>query len=347
MIDGKKSVVRKRIAIETPDLKSQGSYFTDPKPDIQFVTSGCTVLDCALGGGWALGRVANIVGDKSTAKTALAGEAMINFTKQFPDGFAAYRDAEAAFDKGYAAAMGLPLKKIDFGKQRLATVEDFSRDIVKFADTVKEKRGIYVLDSLDALSDEAEMSREIGEATYGANKARKLSEMFRKVTDRVEASKTLLMIVSQVRDNIGAMFGEKSKRSGGRALDFYSSQTLWLYHKGYLKRTINKVERPVGISIKAQVKKNKVGLPFREVEFDFIFGYGIDELDASIQWLSAVGKLKEIDLTEPHIKEYLKETAKLSDADYKKECDRAAGAVKKVWAEVEQTFLPRRSKYGV
>src|SRR5260221_11413579 len=91
------------------------NYFTNPKPAYSFVKSGCTLLDCALGGGWALGRVVNIVGDKSTAKTALAVEALTNFVRDYPDGKAAYRDAEAAFDQGYSEAMGLPLEKVDFG----------------------------------------------------------------------------------------------------------------------------------------------------------------------------------------------------------------------------------------
>ena len=102
----------KRVRPKLDDEKT--SYFADEKKGYSFVSSGCTLLDCALGGGFPLGRIVNIVGDKSTAKTALATEALINFISAYPDGVPAYRDTESAFDQPYAEAMGLPLEKVNF-----------------------------------------------------------------------------------------------------------------------------------------------------------------------------------------------------------------------------------------
>lgn len=324
-------------------------YFVGDKEGLQFVSTGCTKLDCDLGGGLVLGRMANIVGDKSTAKTGLACEIVTNFVRKYPKGRAAYRDSESAFDQQYAQAMGLPVDKVDFGDKRVATVEDFARDLDSFITEcgAKDLPGIYVIDSYDALSDEAELEREFGEATYGANKAKAGSEMFRKLVGKVEGSKVLLLIISQVRDNINAKFGEKYKRSGGHALDFYATHIIWLSHVETLKRTIKKVERPVGILIKAKVKKNKVGVPFREAEFPFMFGYGIDDLYASFEWLKEVARLDDIDIDpKTSVKEYLKQLEGVSDDDYFKEVKRAATAVRVVWREIETTFLPSRRKYG-
>jgi recombination protein RecA len=346
MIDGKKSVVRKRIAIETPDLKSQGNYFTSEKSDLSFSSSGCTVLDCALGGGWCLGRIGNIIGDRSTAKTGLAVEALINFLQTYPKSRVGYRETEAAFDKKYAEAMGLPISKIDFGPHEpLNTVEDFARDFDKFLDErIKSKEaGIYILDSLDALSDEAEMERDIGKGTYAMEKAKMLSTFFRKSARKQEQAKVLLLIVSQVRENIGVTFGDKFKRSGGKALDFYASQVILLAHIETMKRTINKLTRPVGINIKAKVRKNKVGLPFREAEFIYEFGYGIKDVGASIAWLQTIDSLKDADIED--VKTYLKELETLSAAEYREECLRLSGVVKKKWAEIETLFIPQRMKY--
>lgn len=321
---------RQRVSLIAPQSSSPNSYFTSVKEGLSFVPSGCTLLDCVLGGGYVLGRVTNLVGDKSTAKTGLAMEALINFLLAYPEGRAAYRESEAAFDKGYAEAMGLPLDLIDFGPEEpLNTVEDFAREFDAFLDErIKAKRpGIYVLDSLDALSDEAEMERDIGKGTYAMEKAKMLSTFFRTTARKQEKAQVLLLIVSQVRDNIGAMFGDKHKRSGGRALDFYASQVLYLSHIETLTKTISKVRRPIGIVIKAKAKKNKVALPFREAEFHYLFGYGVDDINASIDWLDEVGRLGS--LTRDSLPDLI------------------TVAVKDAWREIEQTFLPLKSKYQV
>src|SRR5262245_5922907 len=286
------------------------NYFVADKPYLQFVSSGCTLLDCALGGGYVLGRITNIVGDKSTAKTALATEALTNFLIQYPKGLAAYRDAEAAFDQHYAEAMGLQIDRVDFGPEDkpLSTVEDFTTDLTKFLTkaAASGKGGIYVLDSLDSLSDEAEMDRDTGKASYGMAKAKLLSELFRKNARKLADARVLLLIISQVRDNIGAMFGDKHKRSGGRALDFYASQVLYLAPLGTLKSTKNKVQRPYGIEIRAKIRKNKVALPFREVDMEFHFGYGVEDIRACVNWLDEVDRLKDIHISKSDVKDYLK-----------------------------------------
>lgn len=325
------------------------SYFAEDKKNYSFVSSGCTLLDCALGGGYPLGRIVNIVGDTSSAKTGLATEAMINFVRAYPEGVAAYRDTEAAFDQSYAEAMGLDLDTIDFGSEEsLITVESFTRDFDKFLDErVKSKTpGIYVVDSLDALSDEGEMEQDIGKGTYGMAKPKLLSIFFRKTANRIEKSRVLLLVISQVRENIGVSFGEKYKRSGGKALDFYSSIALWLARVKPLKREIGKVERIYGALIRGKCKKNKISLPFREAEFAYIFGYGIEDLGASVEWLKEVGRLKDADIVQSQVKEYLREIEALTGKDYNTENTRVRQVVKKVWREIEVSFLPQRSKYA-
>lgn len=335
--------MRKKGALKP---KANGNYFTSPKTNHQFISSGCTLLNQALGGGWPLGRVSNIIGDKSTSKTALATEAVTNFRRQYPKGKAAFRDTEAAYDEAYARQMGLP-DGVDFGGERLSTVEEFHDDLLDFIGTCKGHQGIYVLDSLDALSDAAEMERAIGDTnTYGTQKAKKLSELFRKINSKVEASNVHLMIISQVRDNIGAMMGEKHKRSGGRALDFYASQVVWLAHLGRLDKQIKGVKRPYGIEVRAKVTKNKVGLPFRQVDFEFWFGYGIEDLVTSVLWLKEVKRLKDIKLNESDVKGYLSAIPEMSDAEYQKELSLVLPAAQQVWSEIDTSFLPKRVKYA-
>ena len=153
------------------------------------------------------------------------------------------------------------------------------------------------------------------------------------------------MIVSQIRDNIGVTFGKKHTRSGGKALDFYASQVLWLAHIKRLSRTHKKVKRVYGIKIKAKCEKNKISLPFREAEFDILFGYGVDNLGASLDWLEEIGRLKDVDLTKGSTKDFLKEAEDGSIEEFIETTERIDNVVIKIWQEIEEGFLPKRRKY--
>ena len=294
-----------------------GLYFSSAKKNYQFVSSGCTVLDCVLGGGWSLGHIANIVGDRSSGKTLLAMEAIANFFLSYDNGWVRYVEAESAFDIDYANALGIPMDRVEM-VNNLDTVETVFEDLSGLA---RKTPGLYIIDSLDALSDEAEMGRAIGEGSFGAAKAKKLSELFRRLVRKLKRQNVCVLVISQVRDNIGAMFGEKHSRSGGKALDFYASQILWLAHLKTVKRTINKIERPTGIMVRARCKKNKIGLPFRQADFSLRFGYGIEDTECSQEFLQTVGKAV------PKTPEALRE------------------AVIREWYNVERKFLPERRKY--
>jgi recombination protein RecA len=251
-------------------------------------------------------------------------EAVANFFMQYPEGKAWYNEAEAAFDVQYARALGIPIDKVGI-KNDCATVEDlFNHLDTVLKEAKKNVPGLYILDSLDALSDSAELDRGINEGSYGAAKAKQLSQLFRRLIRRLEQSNVCLLIVSQVRDSIGVAFGDKHSRSGGKALDFYASQVIWLAHLKLLKRTISKVERPYGTRIRAKCKKNKVGLPWRECEFEIHFGYGIRDMEASAEWLTSVGE-------------------RWSGA---KTANELRVMVQRKWSEIETSFLPKERKYG-
>ena len=265
-------------------IKPGGNYFSAPKKDIAFFSTGCKPLDLALGGGWAEGRIGNIVGDKSTAKTGLAVEASANFALKYPKGLIRYRECESAFDIHYARALGMPIDRIDFGDDPLDTIEDLFEDLGRVVAKAKQPE-LYIVDSLDALSDRAELEREMDKGTYGAQKAKNLSQMFRRLVRPLNKSRVTLLIISQVRSNIGISFGRDTTRSGGRALDFYASQVVFLARLGSISKTVSGMKRPTGIRIKAKVDKCKVGLPFREADFIVKFGHGVDDVEACRSYL--------------------------------------------------------------
>lgn len=319
--------------------------------NLEFFSSGSTILDLALGGGWPLGRVFNIVGDKSTGKTLLAIEAFANFKRVFPKGRMRYAEAEAAFDEGYAAILGFP-SDVEKPEEPLETIEQFHYDLDEF--TEKEGPSLYILDSLDALSDDAEVelfeknrkAYEEGKeqkASYGANKPKKLSGLFRQLVQDIAKRDCSLGIISQIRDNIGVSFGETKTRSGGRALDFYASQVLWLAHLGTDTRTVRKNTLPIGVKILGKVKKNKVGTPLREAEFGITFGYGIDDEISMLNYLKDQGFSKE---TYDDLKKKVETARNNQDYPALDELNRILKTeVTCIWKEIEADLAPVLRKY--
>lgn len=386
---------RKRTVIEDGSSgEAASSYFSniDQRTDLKFVRSGCAVLDAALGGGWVLGRVANIVGDKSAGKTLLAIEACANFHHSYPLGKIRYNEAEAAFDEAYAEALGMPAGVVDFKgmitsaadelkhaelsavmKDRNAsqreqeaadraikklekagagrpknTVEALYDDLVYTLDNNKGQPILYIIDSLDALSDEAEQDRNIGDGSYGGSKPKKMGEMFRRLVDRMEEQEMLFIVISQLRDKLNVTFGEKQTRSGGRALDFYASHIVWLAETGKIKKTMDKVDRIIGVNVRARVKKNKVGLPFRECAYPILFGYGVDDLTANVEWLIEVGcdeHLTGVGLSKAGYKVRLPNLRNKGGSEVAQLRKDLTAIVWREWQRIETGFLPQSRKY--
>lgn len=339
-----------------------GVYFGAPKTDLSFIKSGCTLLDCVLGGGWALGRMSNIIGDKSTGKTLLAIEATANFARQFPKGRIWYREAESAFDQSYAKSLGMPISRVEFRdkSEPFDTVEDMFEDLERIIGHFKGEGkksewvrgelkpgtpGLYIVDSLDALSDREEMKRDMSEGSYSLGKQKKLGQIFRRQVRGIERSEVCVLIVSQIRDKIGVTFGEKKMRAGGKALDFYASHCLWLSHIQTLKTTVDGESMASGVRIKAKAKKNKISMPFRECEFDIRFGYGIDDVAASLDWLVELKRAdKVLDGVKPGA--FLKLVEAEDQEGYEQKTSWLSGQVESVWYERESKLLPKRQKYA-
>ena len=337
-------MVTKREKLNPDEDSTEGSYFK-PESSVSLFPSGSQTLDCVLGGGWAGGRIINVVGDSSTGKTLLAIEAAANFDRQYKEGGIYYSEAESAFDEPYAEALGFPVSRVNFGEPE--TIEDVFEELEDICDKYPESNPacLYILDSLDALSDRGELEREIDDKTYGMGKAKALSQLFRRLVSKLGNKNITLFIISQIRENIGVTFGKRYIRAGGKSLQFYSSQIIYLAHMKMLTRQIKNVERPIGIQIKAKCEKNKIGLPFRTCEFPLIFGFGIDDLRGNLEWLQSVKRLDKFELDDKSMVSFMRNINKLSDTEYIDICADVAEVVKKEWDNIEQGFAPGRKKY--
>jgi recombination protein RecA len=282
---------------------------------ISSISTGSISVDWALGvGGLPRGRVIEIFGPESSGKTTLALQTIAQAQKL--GGVAAFVDAEHALDAQYAQKLGLDLENLlvsqpDNGEQALEIVEVLVRS---------NGVDVVVVDSVAALVPRAEIEGEMGEAQMGLQ-ARLMSQALRKLTGVVSKSKTCLIFINQLREKIGVMFGNPETTTGGRALKFYSSVRVDIRRIGAIKDG----DTTVGGRTRVKVVKNKLAPPFREAEFDVMYGEGIsregDLLDQGVEhkiveksgtWFSYAGE--RLGQGRENAKAFLKQNPDLASA---------------------------------
>ena len=315
------------------------------------VPTGSTLLNLGLSddpyGGFVLGKMGNIIGDSSAGKTMLLWSIFAEAirSKAFKDYDCIYDDAENALEIDTEKLFSKKVcDRVDTESIQSDTIEDFNDNVLSALKN--KKKVIYGLDSFDALTSEAELKRDIREGSYRMEKPKMSSEILRKIKGTVKESDSLVLIISQTRDNIGVTFGSKKTRSGGKALKFYCTYEMWLAIKNHIKR----LGRDVGVNVIVKISKNKITGKQRQIEFPIYFDYGIDDYLSCINYLieeKVWSKSKSLINTKGFFKnDYNEDTLidKIIDSD---KYDDLKLLVAKRWDYIENKIAtPRRPKYG-
>jgi RecA/RadA recombinase len=329
---------------------------------VEFLNSCSALINLAgsgkaLDGGWARGRIINFVGDGSSGKTLLALElaAMCihkmlgNVSKNFPK----VKRVRVRYNNG-EGVMDFPINTM-YGEGfsdsiewvHSETVEDFGRDFTR--EVLNHKEGellLYIVDSLDSLASQAGRERfekaakadKEEDGSYGTEKAKYLSQsFFDNISSMMRGKDITLVIISQIREKLGITFGKKYGRTGGKSLDFYTHQVVWLYEQEKLKRTFRGEDRVYGIRVLAKFERNKTAKPFREAEFYVLFDYGLDDITTNLAYLYGPKvKLLEWDGVEYKRDELIKHIEQNNLQDV------LALRVEEQWNQIEEHMKPDR-----
>ena len=265
--------------------------------------NGCKLIDLVTGGskgvyGYPAGRIINVVGDKSSGKTFINNEIIANAHWKYGDKFRwMYADCERGYSFDTMSMYGFQIH--DENSDAPENVEEAFYNLWKFCESLKKDEfGIYVLDSLDSLTSEEqdtrakeriatmEKGKEFTKGSYGMGKARYLSnEFFAQLCKKLEQYNVLLIIVSQIRENVDPFSFEKYSRSGGKALDFYCHMVIWLATAKKITVEDGEQKAVIGGTNKLKVTKGKVPRPFRECFYTYYFSFGIDNIATGVDYL--------------------------------------------------------------
>jgi len=336
--------VRKSIDI---GAGGKGEKKVVPKGRADLLPTGSTLLNLALSdnayGGYAKGTLINMVGDSSAGKTFLAWHLFAEMVhdKKFKDYKLIYDDAERKLKLNIYKLFGNGMDRVE----RISSdyMEEFDQNVRKL---LKEKQPfVYAIDSFDALTDKAEKAKEELKRDYPL-KPRLAAEMFRKICGDLEKQDSLLVVVSQTRDNIGITFGETKTRSGGRALRFHAMQEFWLAVKGHIKRK----GKEVGVSVVGKAKKNHLTGKLRAITFDILYDYGLDNIGSLVDWMVLEGfwkkpeKLQTIDTGDDFGSITKDKLVKLIDSEERE--SELIEIVAECWRKVENEIrTDRRPRY--
>lgn len=316
-----------------------------PTDLVSFVSTGCAPLDLAISnrpnGGIPFGRITEITGLESSGKSLLCAHAMANTQKE--DGVAVLIDTETAVNWEFFEAVGIRRDK-NWVYARLNNIEDIFTCIENIIETVrrsnKNKPVIIVVDSLAAASTKKELEGTYDTQGYNTNKAILIGQALRKITSTIGTEKIALVFTNQLRQKLNAMpFGDQYTTSGGKAVPYHASVRIRITQVGKITKKNDTGKETIGVTVKAQVVKNRLGPPFRSAEFDIFFDRGIDNYGSWLKFLRDKGVVQGKSNALTYNSENLNKEFKFEEKEWKKLLDSNSDLHKDIYLKLCESYI--------